>query len=369
MSKNAGTNTRSRPVFIDEDQVKGLLDWNEARHAIEQAFVSVSNQARDTATRLADQPVSSQPARTFVQAEGGVLLCMPGFVGQHRLSSGASERTSTLACKLITSFRKNASAGLPSINGEVFVFNSTTGKLEAVIEANHLTGVRTATASLVATDHLFLRPARTNAPDGIVSIQLGIVGCGFQGMMHALGFVHTQSMARVRTIRLWNRTPGRAVQLKEVLTEEAQKTNSNYSVFVCDTVEDCCRDCDVIVTATGSSEPLVYRNFLKPNVHINAVGAGEYHHAELAQDVYDVCQVYIDHQEGARKELANLRSTIVGEVGEVILRENRAEEASLLPKSGGISVFQSLGMATEDVTVGRLIYEKYVKTQAGSNEG
>uniref|UniRef100_A0A182YB08 Ketimine reductase mu-crystallin n=1 Tax=Anopheles stephensi TaxID=30069 RepID=A0A182YB08_ANOST len=367
MSKNAATNTRSRPVFIDEDQVKQLLDWNEARYALEQAFVSVSNQARESATRFADQPVSSQPARTFVQAEGGVLLCMPGFVGQHRVSSGSSERVSTLACKLITSFRKNASLGLPSINGEVFVFNSTTGKLEAIIEANHLTGIRTATASLVATDHLFLRPARAHAPDGTVTIQLGIVGCGFQGMMHAIGFVRTQSVARVHTIRLWNRTPGRAIKLKEVLLEEAKATDSNYSVFVCDTVEDCCRDCDVIVTATGSSEPLVYRSFLKPNVHINAVGAGEYHHTELAQDVYDECQVYIDHQEGARKELATLRSTIVGEVGEVILRENRAEEMSLLPKSGGISVFQSLGMATEDVTVGRLVYEKYLKAHGDSH--
>ncbi|XP_050079814.1 ketimine reductase mu-crystallin [Anopheles maculipalpis] len=369
MSKNVGTNTRSRPVFIDEDQVKQLLDWDGARYALEQAFVSVSNQARDTGTRLTDQPVSSQPARTFVQAEGGVLLCMPGFVGQHRVGSGSSERISTLACKLITSFRKNASLGLPSINGEVFVFNSTTGKLEAIIEANHLTGIRTATASLVATDHLFLKPARAHAADGTVSIQLGIVGCGFQGMMHAIGFVRTQSQGRVRTIRLWNRTPGRATKLKEVLLEEAKATNSNYSVFVCDTVEDCCRDCDVIVTATGSSEPLVYRSFLKPNVHINAVGAGEYHHAELAQDVYDECQVYIDHQEGARKELASLRSTIVGEVGEVILRENRPEEMSLLPKPGGISVFQSLGMATEDVTVGRLIYEKYLKTQQDGSAG
>uniref|UniRef100_A0A182QRY9 Ketimine reductase mu-crystallin n=1 Tax=Anopheles farauti TaxID=69004 RepID=A0A182QRY9_9DIPT len=367
MSRNMGTNTRLRPVFIDEDQVKQLLNWQDAQYVIEQAFVAVSNQAREPGVRSSDQPVSSQPARTFVQAEGGVLLCMPGFVGQHRLTSGSAERTSTLACKLITSFRKNASVGLPSINGEVFVFNSSTGKLEAIVEANYLTGIRTATASLVATDHLFLRPARGNAPDGKVSIQLGIVGCGFQGMMHAVGFVRTQSMARVRTIRLWNRTPGRAIQLKELLIEEAKKTNSNYSVFVCDTVEDCCRDCDVIVTATGSSEPLVYRSFLKPGVHINAVGAGEYHHAELAQDIYDDCQVYIDHWEGARKELATLRSNIVGEVGEVILRENSPEEASLLPTPGGISVFQSLGMATEDATVGRLVYEKHLKAHDRSD--
>ncbi|ETN63899.1 ornithine cyclodeaminase [Anopheles darlingi] len=370
MSKSIGTNARSRPAFIDEDQVKELLGWDAARTALESAFVSVSNQARDPAKRSSDHPVSSQPARTFVQADGGVLLCMPGYVGRHRISedSPATDRVSTLACKLITSFRGNVALGLPRINGEVFLFNSSTGKLDAIVEANYLTGVRTAMASIVATDHLFLRPERFNR-DG-ASIQLGIVGCGFQGMMHAVGFVRTQpQLAKVRSIRLWNRTPAKALQLQTILQEEAKKTSSDYSVFVCDTVEDCCRDCDVIVTATGSSEPLVYRSFLKPTVHINAVGAGEYHHAELAQDVYDHCQVYIDHWEGARKELATLRSTIVGEVGEVILRQATATESeSLVPKRPGISVFQSLGMATEDVTVGRLVYEKYLDRQRASGE-
>ncbi|XP_050094569.1 ketimine reductase mu-crystallin [Anopheles aquasalis] len=372
MSNSVGTNARSRPVFIDEDQVKELLNWNEARTALETAFVSVSNQARDPAKRFPDHPVSSQPARTFVQADGGILLCMPGYVGCHRVKadSPATDRVSTLACKLITSFRGNAAAGLPAINGEVFLFNSSTGKLDAIVEANYLTGVRTAMASIVATEHLFLRPEQRLNRDG-ASIQLGIVGCGFQGMMHAVGFVRTQpQLAKVRSIRLWNRTPARALQLQTILQEEAKKTSSDYSVFVCDTVEDCCRDCDVIVTATGSSEPLVYRSFLKPTVHINAVGAGQYHHAELAQDVYDHCQVYIDHWEGARKELATLRSTIVGEVGEVILRQEKTapETDSLLPKRPGISVFQSLGMATEDVTVGRLVYEKYLDRQRALGE-
>ncbi|XP_058054421.1 ketimine reductase mu-crystallin [Anopheles bellator] len=357
MNKDVATNARSRPVFIDEDHVKRLLDWNQARYAVEAAFVSVSNQARDAANRSNDHPVSSQPARTFVQADGGVLLCMPAYVGRHSLMVGSGDRYSTLACKLITSFRGNAAIGLPSINGEVFLFDNTTGKLDAIVEANYLTGMRTAAASLVATDYLFLRPRSDR------TIQLGIVGCGFQGTMHAVGFVRTQPLASIRSIRLWNRTPARAHQLKAILEEEAKKTErAGFSVFVCDTVEDACRECDVLVTATGSGEPLVYRRFLKPTVHINAIGAGEYHHAELAQDVYDHCRVYIDHWDGARKELANLRSTIVGEVGEVILRGEA--DTSLLPKGSGISVFQSLGMATEDVTVGRLVYEKYLQEAA-----
>lgn len=148
--------------------------------------------------------------------------------------------------------------------------------------------------------------------------------------------------------------------------------NPNVVITVHDSVEECCKDCDVLVTATSTSSPLVFQRFLKPNVHINgiyivqfiqhqvlhyfttfpAVGAGRSHHAELAQDIYDQCSVYIDYWTGAKVELATLNANIVGEIGEVMLGTKQAP-------TNGITVFQSIGMATEDVTVGKLFYEKY----------
>lgn len=38
----------------------------------------------------------------------------------------------TLACKLVTAYPKNADKGLPSVQGTVLLFDSTTGKVCAV---------------------------------------------------------------------------------------------------------------------------------------------------------------------------------------------------------------------------------------------
>lgn len=71
-------------------------------------------------------------------------------------------------------------------------------------------------------------------------------------------------------IKLWNRTKTRSELLKSKLVNLAPTTMSpNVVVTVHDSVEECCKDCDVIVTATSTSTPLVFKRFLKPNVHIN----------------------------------------------------------------------------------------------------
>lgn len=55
--------------------------------------------------------------------------------------------------------------------------------------------------------------------------------------------------------------------------------------------------------------------------------------------------------------MATLKANIVGEIGEVLLGTKHAP-------ASGITVFQSIGMATEDVTVGRLFFEKYQQKNA-----
>lgn len=104
---------------------------------------------------------------------------MPGFVGNHSLfkTNQSLPRTSTIACKLITSFGDNPQRNppLPDINGNIFLFDSTTGKLQATLEANYLTGLRTAAASIVATEKVFFSRIADKS-----KLVLGIIGAGTQ---------------------------------------------------------------------------------------------------------------------------------------------------------------------------------------------
>lgn len=160
------------PLFIKEADVRRLLEWNDCVDAMESALVASTN-----STKSDTEPYSASTPRTFTPSPGkGVLLSMPGFVGNYTLS-GAPGKHSTLACKLVTSFSGNARLNppLPSILATILILDSETGQLKAICEATEITAWRTAAVSLAATKHLFVkRQAKSNGH------WLAILGAGTQ---------------------------------------------------------------------------------------------------------------------------------------------------------------------------------------------
>lgn len=75
----------------------------------------------------------------------------------------------------------------------------------------------------------------------------------------------------------------------------------------------------------------------KKSTIILAVGAGQVHFGEVAQDVYDHSVVYVDSMVSAKVELKDLKARIIGEVGEVIRNAKRSENER-------ITIYQSMGM-------------------------
>lgn len=165
------------PLFIKEAQVKELLEWVDCVDAMESALVAATN-----STKSADKSFSSQTSRSFTSVpDKGVLLTMPGFIGNYSLNSvtGHDEKHSTLACKLVTSFSGNyeLSPPLPTILATILLFNANNGSLRAVIEATEITAWRTASVSLVATKHLFSESRRLDASNRFT---LAVCGTGAQ---------------------------------------------------------------------------------------------------------------------------------------------------------------------------------------------
>lgn len=106
---------------------------------------------------------------------------MPGFIHNYSLTEATNDtnkKFSTLACKLVTSFSGNALLGPPKPNilGNIFILNHETGELQAIVAGTEITAWRTAAASIVSTDYLFLR----NQPANGSPKALAIIGCGVQ---------------------------------------------------------------------------------------------------------------------------------------------------------------------------------------------
>lgn len=194
---------------------------------------------------------------------------MPGYIGNYMLNSTEDDASvgrksfNTLACKLVTSFPGNANLSLPTILATIVLMDPMTGRLSGILESTELTGWRTAAASLVATQHLYFERKSNSSEYSI----LAIIGCGVQGRYHAIGMC---SMYKFNSVYLWNRSPQRATALAaELETLRSTFRNPKVRIIIENSVADAVRQADIIVTATYASAPIIFKEMLKPYVHIN----------------------------------------------------------------------------------------------------
>lgn len=105
------------PIFISEENVANLLEWNLTYDAVETSLRAISDK---TAT---------QNPRGILRVPGtnNVLYSMPGYVNHVKFGA--------LACKLVTNFPENEckeSGNVASVNANILLFDEATGILKAV---------------------------------------------------------------------------------------------------------------------------------------------------------------------------------------------------------------------------------------------
>ena len=174
--------------------------------------------------------------------------------------------------KAVAIFPGNSARRLDSHQGIVALFDGETGATQALLNAGAITAVRTAAVSGVATRLLARHDART----------LAILGAGIQGQSHLEAMRAVRDFDRVI---VWSRTPGRIAGVEEA-----------------GSAEEAVRDADVIVTATSAAEPILERAWLKPGVHINAVGSSIPTTRELDTATMRDAALFVDRRESTINE-------------------------------------------------------------------
>lgn len=197
--------------------------------------------ADEIAAVLRDRSVQV-PARIVQHLEGGGrLLVMPAADARVAIT------------KLVTVTPANAGTGLPTIQGDVVVFDGTTGSRRLILDGPTVTARRTAAVSLLAARRLAPRP------DG----RLLIVGAGVQGRSHLEAFAEGLG---VREVRVFSRNPRSA----QVLVEHA--IGLGLDARRVDDPAHALADCALIVTATPANAVVLDR-LARQDVFVAAVGA------------------------------------------------------------------------------------------------
>lgn len=308
-------------LYINESKVKKLLNWDDTCKAVE------------TALRMQFLKKAIQPPRLVTSTPDGLTLyMMPGYL--HDGIAGV------LACKMVTATDNTLQPRpLPNLMANISIFNDTTGELNAIIAGTEITKWRTAAASVIATKQ-FLPPTYR---------VLAILGAGAQAEIHALAF---KKYFNFQQIRIWNHNILRAHMLSAQLNMIFQEN----LCIVSGSLQYCLEEADVIITATSSFEPLIYLDWIKPGVHINAVGVYEGQVKEIGLPVYKVADLYVDSEENAAVEMKDILAEgvdIKGELGGII------EGVVPRPNKPRVTIFQSLGMASEDCAMAGLVYNRY----------
>lgn len=245
--------------------------------------------------------------------------------------------------KWVTSFPGNTARGLPVVRGEVLLSDTETGEELAVIECSSVTSLRTGAAAAVSAQVLALDEAGS----------VGIVGCGVNGAwsarcLAAVGYeegvcadVRPEAAAALAAELGW-----RAGDRKEAAAQ------------------------DVVVTVTPGSEPVILADELAPGQHIAVLGADAHGKQEVELDAIRRCTLFCDEweQASAGGELANAVEAGVISRGDVIqIGDVLAGDSTWTRSDGEITLFDSTGLAIQDLAICREIYERWRRGQVDAS--
>jgi thiomorpholine-carboxylate dehydrogenase len=233
-----------------------------------------------------------------------------------------------MGVKTVTFYPGNDQLGLHTHMAVIELLNRATGEPLAVMDGRVITEMRTAAVSAVALDAL-----------GSPAVgSLGILGSGVQARSHvqALGMVRPG----LRDIRIWSRTRVNAERLAAEVGGRA--TN----------IEEAAQ-ADVVLTVTSSPVPVLEGRWLGLHSLVLAVGAVGARLRELDDEVMQSSLIVAESRSCAERESGDVQlsgNRVDVEIGEII------SGAVAAPTNRRI-VFKSVGMAIEDLTGARLVWQ------------
>jgi len=314
-------------IVLSEHDVRELLDMPSCIEAMTEVLAALARGELHNPLRSIARPPDAPT----------LLGLMPAY---------RAAPTSAYALKEIVVVPDNPARGLDTHMGGVLLHDGETGELLAIMNASPITEIRTAAVSAVATRAL-------GRPD---AQRVAILGSGAQ----ARGHVHAmRAVLDDPEIRIW----ARHLETAEELAREVGAT-------VAPSVDAALFGAEVVCTTTAASEPIVEKRWLARGAHVNAVGSCFPHTRELDTETVAHASFFTDRRESCLSEAGDYilaapegavgPEHIKAELGEVLagLHPGREHEDEL-------TVFESLGIAVEDLASAELVVRRARERRVG----
>jgi len=264
-----------------------------------------------------------------------LYLDLKQFNGDFRAMPAYLEGSAGL--KWVSVFPDNPSMGLPTVMATIILSDPKTGFPLAIMDGTEITNYRTGAAGGVAARYLAKPDSKT----------LGLIGAGAQAKTQLLALLNYFSFDH---IYLWS--------LREEEVEDFKKDFQTLPIEVA-SMKDAAAS-DIVCTTTPVREFIIKRAWIKPGTHLNAIGADAPGKQELDPRILTDSKVVVDDitqskhsgevnvaiKKGIFKE-ADINATL----GEIVTGAKKGRSAD------EITVFDSTGLAVQDIATARMLYE------------
>ncbi|EFW90672.1 ornithine cyclodeaminase [Haladaptatus paucihalophilus DX253] len=309
-------------LLLNQDAVDENTQMPELIRAIEDAFAAYA---------LGD---AQMPAKSYIDLPqyNGDFRSMPAYLD--------ADGWDAAGIKWVNVHPDNPEEfDLPTVMGTMIYSDPETAFPLAIMDGTELTMKRTGAAAAVATDHLAVEDATS----------MGLVGAGVQS------YTQLEAISKIRPIE--------EVVISD-LDEEAVADFIDYFDDEFDVRAGSISEaasCDILSTVTPVETPIVSADAVGEHTHINAMGADAEGKHELADELLlDAKLVIDDHAQTTHSGEINVPynegtltdDDIHGDIGDIVIGEleGRTED-------DGVTVFDSTGLAIQDVAAAHVVYE------------
>jgi alanine dehydrogenase len=324
-----------RTTILTGKQIKKLLDMKDVLGAVENAF--------------------KHKGLGKVQMPSKVYLFYEKFNGDLRTMPSYVEDMDVSAVKIVNVHPDNRNYGMRTVMALLVLINPHTGAPLAVMDATHITDMRTGAASGIASKYV----AKPNPK------VLGIIGCGNQARTQMLALITQYD--HFDEVRLYDIYPEKAKALaREFRRHYKEKVGKIKAVSE---AKLCVVDSDIVVTATSSRAPIVLDEWVRPGTHFNCIGADAPGKQEMDPKILKRARLVIDDWDQAshsgeinvplsKGEL--VKEDVDAEIGHIVagLKPGRENDDQ-------ITVFCSTGLAIQDCLTAKIAYDAAMAQKIG----
>lgn len=309
------------PVFISTEAASAVFNWNSAITALQQAYSCPYEPA-------------ATPARVIASSNDAWLRTLPAvppagpYFGAKlmALASGADK---------------------PGVQYVIVLYDRQTSRIAAFVDAEKVTGYRTAATSAAALDKL--APAQT--------ARLAVLGSGLEAMMHTRAFA---AVRQFDEIRVFSPTPARREAFADTIAAEL-----GVRTLAIASAEEAVGGADVVLAAARShgERPILYADWIKPGAVTVSIGSVVPQQREIDVSVAKqsdliVCDMLEEVVTETGDMIAASKAGIELESKCFSLNALMCGELSEQVASARYPMFKSVGAGLQDVVVAGMLLDR-----------